>query len=140
MKPDLQEQSNVTSIVGRLPAKIGLVDDDHSIRKAVGRLLHSHGFLCKTYESADEALADPELREMDCLVLDIHLEGSSGFELRNRLREMRINIPHIFITALTEPDSLEWVQQVEGTPCLGKPFEEWELVTLLRALLDAKTR
>jgi len=128
----------VTISVGKIPAKIGLVDDDRSIRKAVGRLLRSHGFACKTYESADEALGDPELREMDCLVLDIHLEGSSGFELRNKLREMRINIPHIFITALTEPDSREWVQQVDGTPCLGKPFEEWELVTLLGALLDAK--
>jgi FixJ family two-component response regulator len=129
----------MTTPGGKPTAKIGLVDDDRSIRKAIGRLLRSHGFMCKTYESADEALADPELREMDCLVLDIHLEGSSGFELRNRLREMRINIPHIFITALTEPDSREWVQQVEGTPCLGKPFEEWQLVTLLRALLEANS-
>jgi len=117
-------------------AKIGLVDDDASIRKSVVRLLRSHGYACKAYDSAEMALADPELLRMDCLLIDIQLEGISGIELRDRVLAQRIHMPHIFISACAAPDWRVCLQQMGNSPCLGKPFEEWELIALLDVLLQ----
>ena len=68
--------------------RITLVDDDPSVRSAVSRLLRSNNYACKTYESAESALIDPDFAGVDCLVLDVQLSGMNGFALRDRLREM----------------------------------------------------
>jgi FixJ family two-component response regulator len=128
-----------TTVVAGLSAKIGLVDDDASIRKSVVRLLRSHGYACKAYHSGEMALADPELLKMDCLLIDIQLEGISGIELRDRVLACGIPMPHIFISACAAPDWRVCLQQMGSSPCLGKPFEEWELIALLDVLLQSKT-
>src|SRR5664279_2842978 len=124
-----------TTYVVRHPAMIGLVDDDASVRKSVVRLLRSHGYACKAYHSAEMALSDPELLRMDCLLIDIQLDGISGIELRNRILAQGIRMPHIFISACAAPDWRSCLQQMGSSPCLGKPFEEWELMALLDVLL-----
>jgi hypothetical protein len=43
--------------------RIGLVDDDLSVRKALSRLLRANGYYCSTYESGEAALADPQPME-----------------------------------------------------------------------------
>ena len=58
--------------------RITLVDDDASVRSAVSRLLRSNNYTCKTYESAESALADPGFTTGDCLVLDVQLSGMNG--------------------------------------------------------------
>ena len=65
--------------------KIALIDDDPSVRSGVSRLLRSHDHSCKTYESAESALADSDLPRVDCLLLDVQLSGMNGFALRDSL-------------------------------------------------------
>ena len=87
-----------TTFVAGAPTKIGLVDDDASIRKSVVRLLRSHGYACKAYDSGEMALADPELLGMDCLLIDIQLEGINGIELRDRVLAQGIQMPHFYLS------------------------------------------
>jgi FixJ family two-component response regulator len=61
---------------------IGVVDDDPSILRALRRLLAAAGFDVKTFASGEELLASDALGTIDCLVLDIHLGGCSGFEIQ----------------------------------------------------------
>jgi FixJ family two-component response regulator len=116
--------------------RITLVDDDASVRSAVSRLLRSNDYTCKTYESAESALADPDFSSADCLVLDVQLSGMNGFALRDRLREMGSPTPCLFITAHPETGSLEWQQAVGDSPCLTKPFEEAQLFAAIDGLLN----
>jgi FixJ family two-component response regulator len=130
----------MTIAVNAFPARIGLVDDDPSIRRAVDRLLRSHGYACTTYESAESALADPEMRSLDCLVLDIQLPAINGFGLRDRLQTMGLRVPHLFITAHAETESTEWCEQIGDSPYLTKPFEEAQLISLLEVLVATRSR
>lgn len=119
----------------RTTARIGIVDDDPSIGRALDLLLRSHGYLCDVYHSAEELVADPKMPEFDCLVLDIHLPGMDGFELRDFLRMTGSHVPHVFITAQMDDDSSDWSSRMSDSPYLTKPFEEIQLLTFIKALL-----
>ena len=106
------------------------------MRSAVSRLLRSHDYACKAYESAESALADPDLRRVDCLVVDVQLSGMNGFALRDRLLPDGVLTPCLFITAHAETDSPEWKRAIGSNPCVIKPFDESQLLTAIHKLLE----
>jgi FixJ family two-component response regulator len=108
--------------------RVGLVDDDLSVRRALDRLLRSHGYSCLSYESAEAALSDPAFLQMNCVIVDVQLGGMNGFELGHRLDTLELNIPQIFITAHKESDLPE---HSENIVLLTKPFDENELIGLI---------
>jgi FixJ family two-component response regulator len=113
---------------------IGIVDDDASILRALKRLLSAAGFAVQTFASGEEFLAASAASELDCVLLDIHLPGMSGFEVQQRLAAAGRCIPTVFITAhhdmLTDEDS----PRVNSSHYLRKPVDE---ETLLGAINDA---
>lgn len=115
--------------------KIALVDDDASIRKAIGRLLRTHGYECVAYESAESALSDPDLPRMDCLLIDVQLGGIDGFKLRDWLYTSGSRLPHIFITALSEQDWPDWYGRMRDSAWLAKPVDEELLVSEIERLI-----
>ena len=112
----------------KVKIRVGLVDDDVSVRRAVSRLLRIHGYSCSSYDSAEAALNDPEFLQMNCIVVDVQLGGMNGFELGHRLDALRPQIPRIFITAHMSADLLD---QPEGGVLLMKPFDENQLLALI---------
>jgi FixJ family two-component response regulator len=107
---------------------IGIVDDDASILRAVRRLLVAAGFTVQTFGSAEEFLASDHPERIGCLVLDIHLNGLSGFELQDRLMEAHIQIPIVFITAHDDLPTRERAQRGGASEYLRKPFDEHSLI------------
>src|SRR5689334_12783040 len=76
-----------------------VIDDDASVRAALGRLFRSVGLQAEFFASANE-LRHRDLPSVpSCLVLDVRLPGASGFELHAELTKADIHIPIIFITA-----------------------------------------
>ena len=86
------------------------MDDDLSVRRALRRPVQSAGYTVVTFASAGEFLESPTLAQAACLVLDIALEGMSGFELQERLAADHPSLPIIFITALGEATTRERVR------------------------------
>ena len=123
----------------RDPIRIALIDDDASVRSAVSRLLRSYDYACKAYESAESALADPELGRADCMVLDVQLSGMDGFALRDRLLHDGVLTPCLFITAHADTDSPEWKRAIGSNPCVIKPFDESQLLTTIHNLLENRS-
>jgi FixJ family two-component response regulator len=117
------------------PIRIALIDDDSSVRSAVSRLLRSHDYACTAYESAESALADPDLSGMRCLVIDVQLSGMDGFAFRDRLLQDGVLTPYLFITAHAETDSPEWKRAIGNNPCVIKPFDESQLLAAIHKLL-----
>ena len=115
--------------------RIGLVDDDLSVRKAMSRLLRSRGSECVTYESAEAALADPEFLQVHCLILDIELPEMNGFDLRDHLIELGSTIPHLFVTAHSESDFADWNVRMGDSVYLRKPVDENQLISLIEKLI-----
>ena len=119
---------------------VGIVDDDASLRSALARALRGIGIRTETFESAEEFLDRIVEGEPECIVLDIHLRGMSGFELQDFLASRSAAPPIIFITAHDEGFSPQ--ARIHGA-CgyLRKPFDTNALVALIRphlrgALMD----
>ena len=86
------------------------------------------GFRTEVFASAEEFLQHPSLLHADCLVLDIHLSGMSGFELQGELARRPSSPPIIFITAFDEPATRERALEVGAAGYLQKPFDEESLL------------
>jgi len=112
---------------------ISIVDDDLSVCRALRRLVQSAGYTVETFASAREFLDSSPSDRTACLVLDIHLDGMSGFELSEQLAADRTAIPTIFITAHDDALTRERVRRAGAAAYLPKPFDE-------QALLDAIAR
>ncbi len=70
---------------------VAVVDDDPSMLNAAESLLDAQGFATMVFASAEEFLDRGAATQVDCLLLDIHLGGVSGIELRRRLKDFRIH-------------------------------------------------
>ena len=99
-----------------------VVDDDTSILKGLERLLNASGFDTEVFSSAEAFLAGTGAREATCLVLDIHLGGMSGIELRRRLAASGSAVPVIFMTAFDDDSTHEQAVAAGCVACLHKPF------------------
>lgn len=115
---------------------IGVLDDDVSILRALGRLLGGAGFAVRTFESGEELL-NSGLDGIDCLVMDIQLPGLNGFTVQERLAASGWSIPIVFITAFDDAVTRERARHYANAQYLRKPFEA---EALLQAIATALAR
>jgi FixJ family two-component response regulator len=114
---------------------VAVVEDDDSVREAMGRLLRLLGYSAAAFASAEEFLNSDILGNTACLITDIHLPGMSGIELQSRLVSAGHHIPIIFVTAFAEEAVRARVLGDGALACLSKPLREQSLITCLdRAL------
>jgi FixJ family two-component response regulator len=114
--------------------KITVVDDDPTMLRAIERLLRVKGFEVETFASAEAFLAGTG--KASCLVLDIHLGGMSGIELRRRLVASGSEPPPtIFITAMDDEATRKEATEAGCVAYLRKPF----LANLLIGAIDKAT-
>jgi len=116
---------------------IAVIEDDASFRRALGRSLTLHGFQTAVFASAEEFLRQQAAESTDCVVLDIHLGGMSGFELQAELAATASSPPVILITAFDDPGTRQRAEQAGVSGYLQKPFDD---KSLLDAIDQALTR
>ena len=115
---------------------IVLVEDDAGMSQAIERVLQAGGFTSVLFVSAEAALEACATETADCLVLDIHLPGISGFELYRRLAHDEKVIPVIFITARDEQAVREEAESLGGVGSyLPKPFSGRDLLQAITCVL-----
>jgi FixJ family two-component response regulator len=102
--------------------------------KALSRLLGTRGFEVITFALGEELLAAFTSRLPDCLLLDLHIPGISGFEVLERLAAQHVPVPVIVITGHDQPGNAERVRNLGAVDYLLKPIKE---LTLLEALAKA---
>jgi len=107
---------------------VAVVDDDPSMLRAAENLLDAHGFATKSYSSAEEFLGIVSKYQIDCVLLDIHLRGLSGIELRQQLRSSHPTLPVIFMTALDDDRVRQQALETGCAACLSKPFPAQQLL------------
>lgn len=115
-----------------------ILDDDPDMRKALERLLSMHGYQPLSFASIAEFHARAKPEEAVCLILDIHLKGESGFDLKRQLSHAVPALPVIFITGRDCNANREAAQQVGGAAYLPKPFVSKALVDALETAIHAR--
>jgi FixJ family two-component response regulator len=113
-----------------------VIDDDDSVREALGRLLRSVGLQVQLYASAPEFLASRLPDVPSCLILDIRLPGVSGLEFQAELGKADINIPIIFITGYGDIPMTVKAMKAGAVEFLTKPVREQDLLDAVRVALD----
>ena len=120
----------------RAERTIAVVDDEPSVRVALGRLLRIAGYEVQAYASGEELLAALERRVPDCAVLDVHLPGLSGFETEQRLHSTHPQVSVVFITANDEVSLAQTAPCAGGARLLRKPFSNDSLLEAIAAALE----
>jgi len=111
-----------------------VVDDDPSVRTALGRLLRSQDIPHHLFASA-EALFDARLETpYACLLLDMHLSDTNGLEVQDALRRLALPWPIVFMTGFGTIPMTVQAMRAGAVEFLTKPFDEDQLLTLLQAV------
>ena len=131
-EPTFSRPAQSASGAGLNGVLIGVVDDDASILRALQRLLGAAGFTVQTFRSGEELLASQQLDRIQCLVLDVHLAGLSGFDVQERLAEDHRAIPIVFITAHDDASTRERAGRTRASQYLRKPFDEHSLIAAIQ--------
>ncbi len=117
------------------PAKILVVDDEHSIVDAVSTALGYEGFDVVRAMSGREALAAARESTFDLIVLDVMLPDLDGYEVAGRLRGDGVETPILFLTARTTLEDKARAFELGADDFVTKPFSLAEIVMRVRAIL-----
>lgn len=110
---------------GRL---VFLVDDDESVRKALGRVLAASGFKVKVFANGVDFIDAVSAQRPDCLVIDLHMPGLTGMDVLRQLMQLEPRVPAIIITAHDEPDTRDQCISAGAHAYLCKPLDAQLLV------------
>ena len=126
--------------------RILIVDDEEDICMILSYSLQKAGYEVLVAHSAEEALANYELKiknyEVDLILLDIMMGEMSGLEMAEKLRSdignrvSGIGIPPIiFLTALSDEDTVLQGFQLGADDYISKPFRIAEVLARVAAVL-----
>ncbi|OHC71171.1 MAG: DNA-binding response regulator [Rhodocyclales bacterium GWA2_65_20] len=116
-----------------------IIDDDPSVRDALGLLLGLHGYRTAFYADAAGFLAALRPDWRGCLLIDIRMPGMDGLALQKRLREQACTIPAIIITGHGDVASAREAFRAEAIDFLEKPIEEARLVAAIEEAFSRQT-
>ncbi|MBI4872753.1 MAG: response regulator [Candidatus Riflebacteria bacterium] len=123
--------------MGRLtgrPAAL-IVDDSQFICKILAKSLLDFGFrLIAIGGSCEEALAHVQTFPPDLITLDLVLPDGDGFELFEKLRELRPAAQVIIVSDVRRVEQFEKATKMGAVGFIGKPFQEAHLRQVLQKL------
>ena len=117
---------------------VAVVDDEASVRKALGRLLRLASYHVAAFASGEAFLASVATRRPDCAIVDVHMDGLTGFEVKARLAAVHGDVPVVFITASDDAALDKSVAEAGGVMLLRKPFSNDALVEAVDTALRRK--
>ena len=118
-----------------MKTKILVVEDDPHISLGLEEILKSEGFDVSVCTRGDKAVESVARTHPQLVVLDIMLPGANGFEICKQLRNKKVDVPILMLTAKSQE-----MDKVIGLDCgaddyVTKPFGVRELVARINALL-----
>lgn len=114
--------------------KILVVDDEHSIATLLKYNLEQAGYLVITAHDGEEAIHLAEIEEPDFIVLDLMLPKLDGIEVCKILREKKMHVPILMLTA--KDDELDKILGLElgADDYMTKPFSPREVIARVKAI------
>jgi FixJ family two-component response regulator len=115
---------------------IFIVEDDESLREALGSLFRSVGLKVEMFSSAAELLRSKFPDVESCLVLDVRLPGLSGLDLQAELAKANIHIPIIFMTGHGDIPMSVQAMKAGAVDFLPKPFRDQDMLDAVAMALE----
>jgi RNA polymerase sigma factor (sigma-70 family) len=111
-----------------------IVDDDPSVRDALGLLLSVKGYRTAVFASGESFLAAWSKEWTGCLLIDIRMSGMDGLTLQKKLIELKCRLPVIIVTGHGDVAIAREAFKARAVDFIEKPFDD---VKLVRAIEEA---
>jgi two-component system response regulator FixJ len=116
-------------------ATIFLIDDDASIRDSLGLVLSLKGKRTQLFASAEAFLETYRPEWRGCILTDLQMPGMSGLDLQQALRNRRIPLPVVVLTAHGDVATTRLALKNGAFDFLEKPVDDEILLDVLQNAL-----
>jgi two-component system, response regulator PdtaR len=138
MRDNLRTMSTAQSNLSSQPepgakGRILVVDDDRLVLATVAHGLAQAGYEVIDADNGDDAILLAREHRPQLALLDIRMEGKSGFDVAETLRDA-YGIPFMFLSAFADDATLAKVQELGAMDYLIKPLNVGQIVPSVDAV------
>jgi response regulator NasT len=119
--------------------KILVVDDDRLVLATLTHGLAQAGYDIIDADNGDDAILLAREHRPDLALLDIRMEGKSGFDVAAYLREY-IQMPFMFLSAFSDDETVAKVKELGAVAYLVKPLDIRQIVPVVEAAFAQKAQ
>ena len=112
--------------------KILVVDDDRLVLATVSHGLAQAGYEVIDADNGDDAILLAREHKPDLALLDIRMEGMSGFDVAAYLREY-LHVPFMFLSAFADDETISQVKALGAVAYLVKPLDIGQILPTVAA-------
>ncbi|MFI4998311.1 MAG: response regulator transcription factor [Reyranellales bacterium] len=119
-----------------MPQKSGtvlIVDDDAAVRSSLKFALEVEGFRVRLYDGPAALLADRDLPDRGCLIVDYRMPVMDGLELIDALRARNVAMPAVLITGRANNELHRRAAKSGISRVLEKPLSDSALIENIRS-------
>ena len=125
---------------GAVTQNILVVDDNEETCEFLKGILERHGYAVRTAHDGGQAHSTFAMYKPDLVLLDLILPGESGFEICERLKAQRENIPVVVLSAIDLESSRNLAAKTGADGYLAKPIRESELLETIKSISEVAFR
>ncbi|MBQ0958541.1 response regulator [Ideonella sp. 4Y11] len=115
--------------------KVLVVDDDRLVLATVTHGLSQAGFEVIDADNGDDAILLAREHRPDLALLDIRMEGKTGFDVADYLRES-LGTPFMFLSAFADSATVQRVRELGAVAYLVKPLDVAQIVPTVEAAVS----
>jgi response regulator NasT len=112
--------------------RILVVDDDRLVLATVTHGLAQAGYEVIDADNGDDAILLARQHKPDLALLDIRMEGKSGFDVAAYLREY-LHVPFMFLSAFADDETTQQVKALGAVDYLVKPLDIGQILPAVAA-------
>lgn len=112
--------------------KILVVDDDRLVLATLAHGLSQAGYAVIDADNGDDAILLAREHRPELALLDIRMEGKSGFDVAEYLRTY-LQIPFMFLSAFSDDETLAKIKALGAVAYLVKPLDIRQIVPAVEA-------
>jgi DNA-binding response OmpR family regulator len=110
-----------------LKSKVLIVDDDSTMAKFLSSYLLRRNFEVSTAATGEEAIRMFRVVDPVIVLLDVAMQGMSGLETLERVKQIKPDVSVIMISGQNDPDVIFRASKLGADDYLAKPFEPKDL-------------
>ena len=122
------------AILAKPHAHLLVIDDDADVRSMVGRLLEAEGYQAERAATGAEAMDVIARDRPDLVILDVMLDGESGFEILSAIRRTS-DVPVILLSGRDAESDRVLGLRLGADDYVVKPFSSAELAARVASVL-----
>ncbi len=112
-------------------AKVFLIDDQESVRSALGEMLGVYGFDVETFASATAFLGSHAAAGAGCIVSDVRMPGMDGIELVRECQRRGLGMPVVLISGHADVPMAVAAIKAGAEDMIEKPIDDAQLVAAI---------